>query len=415
MTPSDLLAPPPKRLVAMPDQAPLTPTLADPGATPEDILRAVFLQALTGQLTALPEGASVAALREALVLDPAISARIFSEAKAQAGTLDTGLLPQPSPAVTPAQPDPAQRPRRVKFLAAGAAGLAALAIAAFFALHRPAQPTAELFTAAATSPAAYGDLLARAKSGDPQAEFALAALLDRRFAPHETVAPKNDALAFEWYTQSASAGFAPAEQALGFAYLNGHGVTRDPVSAVQYYQQAAAQGLPMAENALGFMYLKGIGVPQDYLHAVNWFTRAALQNLPAAENNLGNAYESGTGVTQDNAQAAIWFTRAAAQGEPNAQNSLGYLYFNGLGVKRDVAKSAALFTAAAKAGNPAAEVNLGLSYANGAGVPKNPVTAATWCYKAQAAGAKGATAALALITPQLTPPQITAAQAEAAQ
>jgi TPR repeat protein len=397
----------------MPDQAPA----ASPpqfGPTPEDVLRAVFLQALTGKPATMPAGATVTALREALVLDPAVSTRIFNEAKSRVAAPEQAAGGHPNPPA-PAHAPPASsgRAMRLKLIAGAAAlfGLAAIA-GAFILSHKPL-PTDKLFAAAATSPQAYSTLLDRAKSGDPTAQFALAALLDHRFTPNETVAPKNDALAFAWYTMAAEAGFPPAEQALGFAYLNGHGVARDPASAAQWYMLAASKGLPVSENALGFMYQSGTGVPQDNLHAIAWYTKAAMQGLPMAENNLGNAYESGVGVTQDYAQAAIWFTQAAKQGEPNAQNSLGYLYFNGIGIKRDQATAAKLFAAAAAAGNPAAQVNLGLSYANGQGVPKNPVLAAAWCYRAQAAGAKDAAAALALISPQLTPQQIATAKAEA--
>jgi TPR repeat protein len=384
------------------------------GATPEDILRAVFQQALTGGPAALPHGATVTALRQALVLDPAVSARLFNEAKARAAE---AASPAAVPVTLQAAPLPATLARKqagkTRLIAAlvVAFGLAATTLAAW--LSRPPPTISALFVAAATSPAAYQKLLACAKSGDAPAQFALAALADRRFAQHETVVAKNDALAFEWYQQAAQAGYAPAVQALGYAYLNGHGVARNPALAAEWTGKAAQAGLPVAENSLGMMYQAGIGVMQDHLHAAAWFAKAAAQGLPAAENNLGAAYESGNGVTQNDAQAAAWYARAAQQGEPNAENNLGYLFFTGQGVARDTNKSARLFAAAALAGVPAAEVNLGLSLASGAGLAKNPELGAVWCFRGQAAGAKDATAALALITPQLTPAQIAAALAAA--
>ncbi len=421
MTPSDILAQPP---AADPSAAPIpafgrrmappspAPNPGPPGAAappPEDILRAVFLQALTGRPAGLPAGATAEGMRQALVLDPAVSARIFDEAKSRAAALAAaaagrGDIVQP-------------KSRRTRLIAAAAAAIfiAGAGIATAIFLNRTPSADTALFVAAAKSPAAYNKLLARAKAGDSTAEFALAALLDRRFTPNETTVPKNDAQAFEWYTQAALSGFPPGEQSLGYAYLNGHGVEQDPIAAAHWYTLAAQAGLPNAENALGYMYLNGIGVPQDNLHAVAWLTKAALQGQPLAENSLANAYETGTGVTQDYAQAAIWFTRAAQQGEPNALNSLGYLYYNGLGVKRDYKQSAALFAAAARAHNPLAEMNLALSFINGAGVPKSPVTAATWCYRAQADGAQNAGTALALILKELTPQQQAAAKAAAAK
>jgi len=379
------------------------------GASPEEILRAVFRQALTGAPASLPRGATVAALRQALVLDPAVSVRIFNEAKAGAAR----------EAAMRAAEKPRRRwgmrgwgIRRWRLAGAGVAVVVACGIA--FYLTRPPTPLPTLFADAATSPAAYQTLLGRAKGGDAAAQFAVAALLDRRFARHETVAPKNDALAFAWYTQAAEAGYAPAAQALGMAYLNGDGVTRDPRLAAAWLAAAAKAGLPVAQNELGLMYKNGVGVMQDNLHAVAWFGQAAAQGLPAAQNSLGTAYEFGEGVTQDYARAAAWYARAAQQGEPNAENNLGYLFFTGQGVKRDTDKSARLFAAAALAGVPAAEVNLGLSLASGAGLVRNPELAAVWCFRGQAAGAKDAAAALAVIVPELTPAQLAAARKAAA-
>lgn len=368
------------------------------GASPEEILRAVFRQALTGAPTSLPRGATVAALRQALVLDPAVSVRIFNEAKAGAAREAAVQAPR----------KPARR-----WWAAAAAVLATCGIA--YWLLRAPTPLPTLFADAAASPAAYQTLLGRAKSGDAAAQFALAALLDRRFARHETVVPKNDALAFAWYTQAAEAGYAPAAQALGLGYLNGQGVARDPQLAATWLAAAARAGLPVAQNELGLMFQSGVGVMQDNLHAVAWFGQAAAQGLPVAQNNLGSAYEFGEGVTQSYVQAAAWYARAAQQGEPNAENNLGYLFFTGQGVKRDTDKSARLFAAAALAGVPAAEVNLGLSLASGAGLVRNPELAAVWCFRAQAAGAKDAAAALAVITPELTPAQLAAARKAAAK
>jgi TPR repeat protein len=368
------------------------------GASPEEVLRAVFRQALTGEPASLPQGATVSALREALVLDPAVSARIYNEAKA---------------ASVVARRPPRWRRARWRLAAALVIAIAAIAGGITYALTRPATPVAVLVANAASNPGAYAKLLGRAKAGSPPAEFALGVLLDHRFAERETVVPKNDALAFAWYSQAALAGYAPAAQAMGLAYLNGHGVARDPALAAKWLATAAKAGLPVAENELGLLYKTGIGVMQDNLHAVFWFSKAAAQGLPAAENNFGTAFEFGDGVTQDVAQAAQWYARAAQQGEPNAENNLGYLFFTGQGVPRDTSKSARLFAAAALAGVPEAEVNLGLSLASGTGLVKNPELAATWCFRAQAAGAKDAAAALALITPQLTPAQLAEAKAAA--
>src|SRR5262249_46575521 len=91
---------------------------------------------------------------------------------------------------------------------------------------------------------------------------------------------------------------------LGFAYLEGNGVSRNLERALALFRQAAEGGCQRGENQLGYHYLNGIGVPKDYELALHWLRRSAASGFAAALVNLVDAYLTGLGVPADNHQAA---------------------------------------------------------------------------------------------------------------
>jgi TPR repeat protein len=391
--------------------------LSSASLPPEEILRAIFAQAFAGEAMRLPEGASVAGLRQAVALDDEIIGRIFQQVRASSrrARLAAQLLPaQRAPGARVA----AAPSRRRIMPAVLCAGLLSFAIGDSILqklreLEPPPVPAGQLYALAVHDQAAYLALAAQARRGDAAAQFDVGTLLDRNFLQGETTVPKDDAAALRWYQAAANAGFGPAEMNLGFAYQSGHGVARNDALAAKYYQLAAATGRANAENSLGYLYQQGLGVKQDAAQAVAWYQKAAAQGLAAAENNLAAAYQNGQGVAQNIQAAALWFGRAAAQGEPNAANSLGFLYYTGQGVAPDSGAAFKWFSLAAKAGNAQAQLNLGLLYAKGAGVAQDNIGAAKWFFLAQAHGDAQAAAALHLINPPLTDVELAAAQAEA--
>jgi TPR repeat protein len=304
-------------------------------------------------------------------------------------------------------------------LAGVVACIALLAVCYGIFLHyrRPPPPpppsTGQLYLTAPADPTAFAALSARAKAGDATAQFDLATLLDSNLLTHEVTVPKNDAAAFHWYQAAANAGFPLAENNLGFAYQNGHGVAANDAAAAKWYALAAAAGLANAENSLGYLYQNGLGVKHDDRQAVAWYQKAALQGSAAAENNFGAAYENGLGVKQNIPLAITWFERAAAQGEPNAENSLGFLYYNGIGVPQNATQSFKWFSLAAAAGNAPAQVNLGLLYARGIGVTQDSVSAAKWFLLARERGDTQTAPAFGSISPPLTAAQLAQAKAAA--
>jgi len=90
-----------------------------------------------------------------------------------------------------------------------------------------------------------------------------------------------------------------------------------------------------AQYNLALMYDNGEGVPQDYAEAVKWYRLAAEQGHAKGQYNLALMYDNGEGVPQDYAEAVKWYRLAAEQGVASAQTNLGLMYYNGTGVLQD--------------------------------------------------------------------------------
>jgi localization factor PodJL len=156
--------------------------------------------------------------------------------------------------------------------------------------------------------------LARAKEGDPDAQYELAI----RFAKGRGV-EKDYNRAAAWFREAAINGVAAAQYDLGVLYDVGLGLQRDPIEAVIWYQSAADQNEPIAQLRLGSVYLAGDVVPRNPTEAVRWLRRAAEQGVAEAQALLAARYETGDGVAQALASAYGWYDLAAASGLNEAQ------------------------------------------------------------------------------------------------
>ena len=101
---------------------------------------------------------------------------------------------------------------------------------------------------------------------------------------------------------------------------------------------------------------------------------------------------------------------AATAGDRTAQNLLGVQYYLGLGTPRDLAAAAEWFKKAARRQHPAAQKNLGLLYLRGLGVAQDYHQAYGWSHAAFTQGETSAADYLNLMTDNLTPNQMHAAQ-----
>ena len=152
------------------------------------------------------------------------------------------------------------------------------------------------------------------------------------------------------------------------------------------------------------------------------YETAAKEFLPLAENGdhramyaLGSMYAAGHGVPRDLKEALKWFRKAATYGRPDAQYKIGVMYDRGLGLKQDYRKALNWYGKSAKSGFGLAQYKIGQMYVVGHGVKQNFIKAYAWLKSAISQGVEDKDGTLAALTSELTPTQLSEANALALQ
>lgn len=174
---------------------------------------------------------------------------------------------------------------------------------------------------AGLSHGAAAELERKAASGDAKAQLELAIQL----RDGKGIA-KDDRLAMEWAHKAADAGNAEAFDFVGFAYLRGAVVKRNPAIAIAYFKAAADASAQAAFN-LGQCYFGAQGTEQDCTKALEWWKKAAEKGHGRAAANAAMAYHSGEGVAPDAVQARRFAERAAELNDPSGLVLLGEMHF----------------------------------------------------------------------------------------
>ena len=174
-----------------------------------------------------------------------------------------------------------------------------------------------------------------------------------RFHEHGLGGLKPDlAESFRWYLRSAEQGDEDAQAEVGYAYLNGYGVTEDEAEGERWIRKAAEQGNSWAEFKLGELYEDGLaGLPQDNEEAYRWYRSSAEKGYGEAEFKVGYFLMNGLGIAENQREAVSWYEKAIAQDQVMAYNNLGAAYDSGTGVKHDPKKAADLMYEAIRRGN----------------------------------------------------------------
>ena len=165
------------------------------------------------------------------------------------------------------------------------------------------------------------ELQNRAKGGDAKAQIELAIRL--RDGKGVT---KDDAQAMQWAHKAADAGNVDALDFVGFAYLRGAVVKRNPAIAIAYFKAAANESAQAAFN-LGQCYFGAQGTEQDCPQALEWWKKAAEMGNGRAAACAAMAYRSGEGVAADAVQARRLAERAAELNDPSGLVLLGEMHF----------------------------------------------------------------------------------------
>ncbi len=176
-------------------------------------------------------------------------------------------------------------------------------------------------TVSADNQADFQALRDRAKTGDGTAQAALAV----HYRDGKGVA-KNDAEAMKWAHRAADAGNAEAMDFVGFAYLRGAVVKRNPDIAFGYFKAAADESAQAAFN-LGQCYFGAQGTEQDCAKALEWWKKAAERGHGRAASTAAMALLSGEGIALDAAEARRLAERAAELNDPSGFIVLGEIQF----------------------------------------------------------------------------------------
>jgi hypothetical protein len=183
---------------------------------------------------------------------------------------------------------------------------------------------------------------------------------------------------------SAAAGYAPAQNALGYLYSKGlAGLPKDEVAGVRLFRLAAAQSDMYGMNNLGAMYMFGRGgLPIDQAEALRLYRAAATQRNPVALNNLGEAYHFGAtaGIDRDDSAARTYFQQAADAGNGDALAWLGWFFQTGsANLQKSMSTAITMYRRAADKGSALGQYRLALCYINGnCELPKDAVEGAKW-------------------------------------
>jgi hypothetical protein len=113
------------------------------------------------------------------------------------------------------------------------------------------------------------------------------------------------------------------ENNVGYLYLHGMFVDKDPQQALAWYERAASRGLPTAEYNLGYLYQTGGGIPANAHEAARWYELAAAQDHAEAANNLAMIYADGSLGARDLPRARAWLKRAKGVASGDFASLLG--------------------------------------------------------------------------------------------
>ena len=168
----------------------------------------------------------------------------------------------------------------------------------------------------------------------------------------------SDAPPFDECLARANSGDVSAQLKLACRYRDGDGVKKDPVEAMRWGHRAADTGNAEAMDFVGFAYLRGAIVERNPVVAFGYF-KAASDRSPQAAFNLGQCHFGAQGTPQDIPKALAAWESAAARGHGRAASTAAMAHLSGEGVPPDPALARRLAERAAELNDPSGLVLLG--------------------------------------------------------
>jgi TPR repeat protein len=190
-------------------------------------------------------------------------------------------------------------------------------------------------------------LLARAKRGEPEAEWEVADRYGEGCKNHsgKIVVRRSRRKAAEWFRRAAEHGLTPAQYILGVLLGNGDGIRKNVSEAFLWLRKAFHAGDSCAAQNIAITY-REIG---DLRTAVKWFRKAAVAGDGDALIQLGIHYYWGKGIKKNTKEAVRCFRTATNEkniseaGRDDAFFLLGVAYSEGEGVRTSIPNARKLF------------------------------------------------------------------------
>ncbi len=175
---------------------------------------------------------------------------------------------------------------------------------------------------------------------------------------------------------AAKGGDPVAQNLVGAAYNDGHGVEQNIATSITWFKKSADQGYVKAMYNLGLAYRNDVS-PPNYINAITYFELAMRDEYPSAFTQRGEMYMSGQGSDVLPDRARIVLNRAAALDDADGMAMLGDLYRTGEGGDINLDMARRLYSRAAALGHATAMGNLALMYEMGLGVLEDTTIAYT--------------------------------------
>lgn len=170
-----------------------------------------------------------------------------------------------------------------------------------------------------------------------------------------------------WLNKALKMDYPAAYFELGWLYLRGLGIPKNPEKAIELFHQGVKLGDGDCMNELGLCYLNGTKVLQDDYKAAELFKCSADSGNAKGMLNYAMCCREGRGVQQDIEKYFRYVKTAALLDLPKAHHYLACAYFTGEGISKNLEKAFCEFEKAYNLGELDDGLNLALCYEHGYG------------------------------------------------
>jgi TPR repeat protein len=217
---------------------------------------------------------------------------------------------------------------------------------------------------------------------DAAINFATTILVARKWSRYEVgglgVDAENEKKAVEDILADARSGDLDAQIAMAEMLYEGSRVPIDLETSFQWYRTAALKGHAGAQAMVSYMLESGVGCEQNEAEAFHWLRLGAENGDAYCQFKFAEALEAGLYTPKNVSEALDWYRRAAEQGHVSAQFELGWKLYSGEVVAEDLIAAADLFEKAALQGHAGAQYNLGVMLAHGEHADVDVISAYAW-------------------------------------